>query len=68
MDSLNSIIGNFFYENLITSKGKITLKRTLKKYTTSTYSIDIDNVYIQKIHKIYNENLKEIKKDKNVAI
>ena len=49
IDALNIVIGSFYLEDLLTSQGKIKLKETLKSYTTSKYSVDIDNIYIQKL-------------------
>ena len=49
IDALNIVIGSFYLEDLLTSQGKIKLKETLKSYTTNKYSIDIDNIYIQKL-------------------
>ena len=49
IDALNIVIGSFYLEDLITSQGKEKLKETIKSYTTSKYSIDIDNIYIQKL-------------------
>ncbi|MCF6173989.1 MAG: hypothetical protein L3J44_09465 [Campylobacteraceae bacterium] len=49
IDALNIIIGSFYWEDLITSRGKENFKIALKNYTTKKYSIDIDSVYIQKI-------------------
>ena len=49
IDALNIVIGSFYLEDLLTSQGKIKLKKTLKSYTTNKYSVDIDNIYIQKL-------------------
>jgi hypothetical protein len=49
IDALNIVIGSFYLEDLITSQGKQKLKEAIKSYTTSKYSIDIDNIYIQKL-------------------
>lgn len=49
IDSLNIVIGSFYLEDLLTSQGKIKLKETLKSYATHKYSVDIDNIYIQKL-------------------
>ena len=49
IDALNIVIGSFYWEDLITSQGKVNLKKALKAYATKKYSIDIDNIYIQKI-------------------
>lgn len=54
IDTLNVVIGSFYAEDLLTSKGKETFKSGLIKYTSDKYSIDIDNVYIQKLN-IYKE-------------
>jgi hypothetical protein len=52
IDALNIVIGSFYWEDLITSRGKENLKSAIKAYTTKKYSIDIDNIYIQKIKSI----------------
>jgi len=49
IDALNIVIGSFYWEDLITSQGKVNFKKALKAYSTKKYSIDIDNIYIQKI-------------------
>ncbi len=49
IDALNIVIGSFYLEDLLTSQGKIKLKKTLKSFTANKYSIDIDNIYIQKL-------------------
>lgn len=50
IDALNIVIGSFFAEDLLTSKGKEGLKRAIIKYTRDKYAIDIDYVYIQKLN------------------
>jgi len=49
IDALNIVIGSFYLEDLITSQGKQKLKKAIESYTTSKYSIDIDNIYIQSL-------------------
>ncbi len=49
LDALNVVIGSFYIENLLTSKGKENFKKLLINYTAQKYSIDIDNVYIEKL-------------------
>ncbi|MBE0490909.1 MAG: flagellar basal body-associated FliL family protein [Sulfurospirillum sp.] len=49
IDGLNVIIGSFYAEDLLTSKGKEVLKKSLTEYLQKTYAIDIDNIYIQKL-------------------
>ncbi|NPA74301.1 MAG: hypothetical protein GXO12_06265 [Epsilonproteobacteria bacterium] len=48
-DALNVVIGSFYVEDLLTSKGKEALKKLLIDYTAKKYGIDIDEVYIQKL-------------------
>ena len=49
IDSLNVVVGSFYAENLLTSKGKEGLKEAIIAYTKDKYQVDIDNVYIQKL-------------------
>ena len=48
VDALNIIISSFYIEDLFTSKGKERFKTVLTKYTAKKYSIDIDEIFIQK--------------------
>ncbi len=50
IDALNVVIGSFYAENLLTSKGKEGLKEAIINYTSDKYGIDIDHVYIQKLN------------------
>ncbi|HIP29494.1 MAG TPA: flagellar basal body-associated FliL family protein [Sulfurospirillum arcachonense] len=50
IDALNVVIGSFYAENLLTSKGKEGLKQAIINYTSDKYGIDIDFVYIQKLN------------------
>lgn len=50
IDTLNVVISSFYAENLLTSKGKQSLKEAMKNYARDRYAIDIDAVYIQKLH------------------
>ena len=54
IDALNIVIGSFYLEDLMTSKGKEMLKNAIKSYTSSKYSIDIDNIYMQKLQSLPN--------------
>ena len=60
IDALNIVIGSFYVEDLMTSKGKISLKQTLTSYIRKEYSIDIDNIYIQKLRVVQNASVEEI--------
>ncbi|ALV64560.1 hypothetical protein [Campylobacter fetus] len=53
-DSLNVIVGSFYAEDLMTSRGKESFKTTLIKYISKKYSLDIDEIYIISL-KILNE-------------
>jgi len=50
IDSLNVVIGSFYAESLLTSKGKEGLKQALINYSSDKYGIDIDHIYIQKLN------------------
>jgi len=50
IDALNVVIGSFYAENLLTSKGKEGLKQAIINYTSDKYGIDIDHIYIQKLN------------------
>jgi len=50
IDALNVVIGSFYAENLLTSKGKEGLKQAIINYTSDKYGLDIDNIYIQKLN------------------
>ncbi len=50
IDALNVVMGSFYAENLLTSKGKEGLKDSIIKYTSDKYGIDIDHIYIQKLN------------------
>ncbi len=46
IDALNVVIGSFYAEDLLTSKGKEAFKTTLIKYVQEKYALDIDTLYI----------------------
>jgi ABC-type phosphate/phosphonate transport system substrate-binding protein len=50
IDALNVVIGSFYAENLLTSKGKEGLKQAIINYASDKHGIDIDHVYIQKLN------------------
>jgi len=60
IDALNVVIGSFYAEDLLTSKGKISLKKALISYVRKEYSIDIDNIYIQRLRIVQNASVDEI--------
>ncbi len=50
IDALNVVIGSFFAENLLTSKGKESLKQAIINYTKDKYALGIEFIYIQKLN------------------
>jgi hypothetical protein len=60
IDALNVVIGSFYAESLLTSKGKEGLKQAIINYTKDKYAIDIDNIYIQKFNIVKNITAKII--------
>ena len=50
VDALNIVIGSFYAEDLLTSRGKEGLKKALIDYSAKKYSIDIDAIYIQRLY------------------
>ncbi len=50
IDALNIVIGSFYLEDIMTSRGKENFKKTMKIYVTEKYGIDIDEIYIQRFY------------------
>ncbi len=48
IDALNIIISSFYIEDLFTSTGKERFKTVLIKYLSKKYSVDVDDIFIQK--------------------
>ncbi len=60
IDALNIVIGSYFAEDLVTSRGKEILKSTLIAYTKKTHSLVIDSVYIKELTVKTNPTTQEI--------
>ncbi|WP_263833070.1 hypothetical protein [Sulfurospirillum oryzae] len=60
VDALNIVIGSYFAEDLVTSRGKELLKSTIIAYTKKTYGLVIDSVYIQELTVKTNPTTQEI--------
>lgn len=60
VDALNIVIGSYFAEDLVTSRGKELLKATLIAYAKKTYGLVIDAVYIKELTVKTNPSTKEI--------
>jgi len=60
VDTLNIVIGSYFAEDLVTSRGKELLKSTLIAYAKKTHNLVIDSVYIQELTVKTNPTTQEI--------
>jgi len=60
IDALNIVIGSYFAEDLVTSRGKELLKSTLIAYSKKTYGLVIDAVYIKELTVKTNPTTQEI--------
>lgn len=60
IDSLNVVIGSYYAEDLVTSRGKEILKSTLITYSRKAYSLDIDVIYLKELTVKMNPTVQEI--------
>lgn len=60
IDTLNIVIGSYFAEDLVTSRGKELFKATMIAYAKKTYNIIIDSVYIKELTVKTNPSTQEI--------
>lgn len=60
IDALNIVIGSYYAEDLVTSRGKEILKTTLIAYTKKVHSLTIDTIYIKELNVKLNPTVKEI--------
>ncbi|AHJ13281.1 hypothetical protein [Sulfurospirillum multivorans] len=60
VDALNIVIGSYFAEDLVTSRGKELFKATLIAYAKKTHGLVIDAVYIKELTVKTNPSTKEI--------
>lgn len=60
IDALNIVIGSYFAEDLVTSRGKELLKATLIAYAKKTHGLVIDAVYIKELTVKTNPTTQEI--------
>lgn len=59
-DALNIIVGSFYAEDIMTSKGKEGFKTTLIKYIDKKHSIAIEEIYIIKLKFVEDTNIQKI--------
>jgi len=60
VDALNIVIGSYFAEDLVTSRGKEILKSTVIAYAKKTHGLVIDSVYIKELTVKTNPTTQEI--------
>lgn len=60
IDALNIVIGSYFAEDLVTSRGKELLKSTIIAYAKKTHNVVIDSVLIQELSVKTNPTTQEI--------
>lgn len=60
IDALNVVIGSYYAEDLVMSRGKELLKSTLISYTKKTHSLTIDTIYIKELSVKMSPSVKEI--------
>lgn len=61
LDSTNTVISSFFYEDLFTELGKMRFKDTLAKFINKKYQLNVKNIYILSLKGIEKFDLKEFK-------
>ena len=59
-DALNIVVGSFYAEDIMTSKGKESFKSTLTKYIDKKHSITIDDIYIIRLKFVDETNVQKI--------
>lgn len=70
LDALNIIIGSFYIEDLLTSRGKEKLKSEFMKYANKKHSTNIDNVLIMGLKVVDDLSLEKVIaaiKDRNLC-
>ena len=60
VDALNIVIGSYFAEDLVTSRGKEILKSTVIAYAKKTHGLVIDSIYIKELTVKTNPTTQEI--------
>ncbi len=60
IDALNIVIGSYYAEDLVTSRGKELLKATLIAYAKKTHNLTIDSVFIKELTVKTNPTTQEI--------
>lgn len=61
LDSTNTVIASFFYEDIFTELGKMRFKEALSKFASSHYGISVKNIFILSLKGIESFDLDELK-------
>lgn len=61
LDSTNTVVASFFYEDLFTELGKMKFKDTLMKFINKKYQLGVKNVYILSLKGVEKFDIKEFK-------
>ncbi len=62
IDSINTVISGFFYEDIFTEIGKNNFKKTLKKFADKKYKIKLEDIYILSLVGIEKFDIEELKR------
>lgn len=62
IDSINTVIAGFFYEDIFTEFGKDTFKDTLEKFLQKKYKIKVDDIYILSLSGVEKFDIEEFKR------
>ncbi|WP_338084088.1 flagellar basal body-associated FliL family protein [Campylobacter cuniculorum] len=62
IDSINTVISGFFYEDIFTESGKNNFKKTLEKFIEKKYKFKVDEIYILSLSGIEKFDIEEFKK------
>ena len=61
LDSTNTVIASFFYEDIFTELGKMRFKDTLIKFIDKKYQLGVKNIYILSLKGVEKFDIKEFK-------
>ncbi len=62
IDSVNTVISGFFYEDIFTELGKNNFKKTLEKFMEKKYKLKVDAIYILSLSGVEKFDIEEFKK------
>ena len=62
IDSVNTVISGFFYEDIFTELGKNNFKKTLSKFVDKKYKIKLNDIYILSLSGVEKFDLEEFKR------